>query len=82
MQTRLTLRLDAQLVKDAKRYARQAGKSLSQMVTEYFSALTLPEAAAGELTPAASRLKGSLAGTKVEMDDYRAYLEGKHGWKR
>ena len=52
------LRPDAQLVKDAKRHARQAGKSLSQMVTEYFSALTLPAAADGELTPAVSRLKG------------------------
>ena len=79
MQTRLTFRLDAQLVKDAERYARQTGKSLSQMVAEYFSALPSPEAAASELTPVVSRLKGSLAGTKAEMDDHRAYLEGKHG---
>lgn len=79
MQTRLTFRLDAQLVKDAKRHARQTGRSLSQMVAEYFSALPSPEAAASELTPVVSRLKGSLAGTKVEMDDHRAYLEGKHG---
>ena len=78
MQTKLTLRLDDQLVRDAERYARGAGKSLSQMVAEYFSALTSPEAARGELTPAVSRLKGALAGTKVDRDDYRAYLEGKH----
>ena len=79
VQTRLTLRLDAQLVKDARRYARQTDKSLSQMVAEYFSALPSPEAAASELTPVVSRLQGSLAGAKVEMDDHRAYLEGKHG---
>ena len=79
MQTRLTLRLDAQLVKDAKRYARQTGKSLSQVVTEYFSALPSLEAAPCELTPAVSRLKGVLAGTKLAVDDYRAHLEGKHG---
>lgn len=79
MQTKLTLRLDDQLVRDAERYARRAGKSLSQMVAEYFLALTSPGAAGGELTPTASRLKGALAGTKVEMDDYRVYLEGKHG---
>ena len=78
MQTKLTLRLDDQLVRDAKRYARWTGKSLSQMVAEYFSALTSPEAARGERTPAVSRLKGALAGTKVDRDDYRAYLEGKH----
>ena len=78
MQTKLTLRLDDQLVRDAERYARAAGKSLSQMVAEYFSALTSREAARGELTPTVSRLKGALAGTKVDRDDYRAYLEAKH----
>ena len=78
MQTKLTLRLDDQLVKDAKHYARQTGKSLSQMVAEYFSALTSPETTPGELTPTVSRLKGGLAGTNVDIDDYRAYLEGKH----
>ena len=78
MQTKLTLRLDDQLVKDAKHYARGAGKSLSQMVAEYFSAVTSHEAAPGELTPTVSMLKGTLAGTKVDRDDYRAYLEGRH----
>ena len=78
MQTKLTLRLDDRLVKDAKLYARQTGKSLSRMVAEYFSAVTSPEAVREELTPAVSRLKGVLAGTKVDIDDYRAYLEGKH----
>jgi len=33
---------------------------------------------ADELTPAVSRLKGALSETKVDRDDYRAYLEGKH----
>ena len=78
MQTKLTLRLDDRLVKDAKLYARRTGRSLSQMVAEYFSAVTSPRAAREELTPAVSRLKGVLAGTKVDIDDYRAYLEGKH----
>ena len=78
MQTKLTLRLDDQLVRDAKHYARQSGKSLSQMVAEYFSAITLPEAAPCKLTPAVSRLKGVLAETRVDTEDCRTYLEGKH----
>ena len=78
MQTKLTLRLDDRLVKDAKLYARRTGKSLSQMVAEYFSAVTPREAAREELTPAVSRLKGVLVETKVDIDDYPAYLEGKH----
>ena len=39
----------------------------------------LSETAASELPPVVSRLMGSLAGTKVDMDDHRAYLEGKYG---
>ena len=78
MQTKLTLRLDDRLIEDAKQHARQSGKSLSQMVAEYFRAITSPQAVAGELTPTVSRLKGALAETKVDRDDYRAYLEGKH----
>lgn len=78
MQTKLTLRLDDQLIADAKRYARQSHKSLSQMVAEYFLAITSPQTVADELTPTVSRLKGALAGAKVDRDDYRAYLEGKH----
>ena len=78
MQTKLTLRLDDRLVKEAKHYARHTGKSLSRMVAEYFSAVTSSPVAREELTPAVSRLKGVLADTKVDLDDYRAYLEGKH----
>ena len=78
MQTKLTLRLDDRLIEDAKQHARRSGKSLSQMVAEYFSAITSPPAVAGELTPTVSRLKGALAGRQVDRDDYRAYLEDKH----
>ena len=45
MQTKLTLRLDDRLIRDAKHHARQSGKSLSQMVAEYFSAVTSPDRA-------------------------------------
>lgn len=78
MQTKLTLRLDDQLIADAKQHARQSGKSLSQMVAEYFVAITSPQAVEDELTPTVSRLKGALAEAKVDRDDYRAYLEGKY----
>ncbi len=36
MQTKLTLRLEDHLIADAKRYSKQHGKSLSQLVTDYF----------------------------------------------
>ena len=51
---------------------------MSQMVTEYFSVVTSPEAAPSELSPTVSKLKGVLAETKVDVDDYRTYLEEKY----
>ena len=78
MHTKLTLRLDERLIRDAKHYARQSGKSLSQMVAEYFSAVTSPDAIREDLTPAVSRLKGALVGTNVDPEDYRKYLESKY----
>ena len=64
MQTKLTLRLDDQLVKDAKQHARQTGKSLSQMVTEYFSAVTSPEAAPFRADPYRFEAEGSSRGNE------------------
>lgn len=37
MQTKLTLRLDAELIKKAKIYARQKNTSVSKLVEKYFS---------------------------------------------
>ena len=40
MQTKLTLRLDDELIEEAKSYAARAGKSVSQIVADYFRLLT------------------------------------------
>ncbi|MGH8605739.1 MAG: DUF6364 family protein [Gammaproteobacteria bacterium] len=37
-QTKLTLRLDKELIEAAKRYAEISGNSLSQLVADYFPA--------------------------------------------
>ena len=36
MNTKLTLRLDENLIKSAKNYASSSGKSVSQLVADYF----------------------------------------------
>jgi predicted HicB family RNase H-like nuclease len=41
MQTKLTLRLEDQLIEQAKSYAAQAGKSVSQIVAEDRSRFTI-----------------------------------------
>jgi len=40
MKTRLTLQIDDKLIAQAKNYAKQNGKSLSQIVSDYFQFLT------------------------------------------
>ena len=79
MQTKLTLRLDDELINRAKSGAKKRGKSLSQMVAGYFSVLDAePEKEASEFTPLVQSLKGSLKGAKVTKKDYYKYLEEKY----
>ncbi len=78
MQTKLTLRLDEQLVKQAKAYAKASGKSVSQLVAEYFSLLSSSSQSASELTPAVHKLKGALKESQVDLRDYQKYLEEKY----
>lgn len=79
MSTKLTLQLDEELIERAKSYSKRTGKSVSQLVADYFE--MLPEGTAGKRsrsTPIVSSLRGLLRGTGVEEEDYRRYLEDKH----
>ncbi len=79
MQTKLTLRLDDELINRAKSYAKKSGKSVSQIVAGYFSLLDdKPEKETSEFTPIVRSLKGSLKGVKVGKKDYHKYLAEKH----
>jgi hypothetical protein len=77
MQTKLTLRLDDKLIKRAKAHAKRTGRSLSQLVGDYFSILGAQESRGEKLTPKVSRLKGVLRG-HTDTRTYRKYLEDKH----
>lgn len=79
MNTKLTLRLDERLIRRAKRYSRQRGKSVSQLVADFFRLIEGEEEMAGaEFTPRVSALVGSLRGVEVTEEEYRRHLEGKH----
>ena len=79
MQTKLTLRLDAALVRRAKAYARQSGKSVSSVVAGFFALLgRRGEQDEDELTPAVRSLVGALGTARVSKKDYHRYLEEKH----
>lgn len=79
MQTKLTLRLEEELIRRAKFFAKKTGKSISQMAADYFALLEKqPEKSDLPLTPFVRSLKGALRGTKVEIEDYHRYLEEKY----
>ncbi len=78
MGTKLTLRLDQQLIRRAKQHAKRSGKSLSQVVAEYFGMLQQGSQNPEPLPPTVKRLRGILAGEKASSDDYHDYLERKY----
>ena len=79
MDTKLTLRLDEVLIRRAKRYSAQSGKSVSRLVADYFALIDAVDSdAAGELTPRVRSLVGALAGAPNDEPDYGAHLSEKH----
>jgi hypothetical protein len=78
MQTKLTLRLEDQLIEQAKSYAAQAGKSVSQVVEDYFKLLTSQTVKVNSpSTPVTESLRGILGESPLDEKDYKKYLEGK-----
>jgi len=79
MNTKLTLRMDDSLIESAKHYSAQCGKSVSQIVADYFTIIKNEQLGDGhELTPAVRSLKGVLSNSDVGEVDYYKYLEEKH----
>jgi hypothetical protein len=79
MQTKLTLRLEDTLIQRAKFYAKSSGKSVSQIVADYFILLDKQiEMEEFEITPLVKSLKGLLRGANVDREDYSHYLEEKY----
>ena len=82
MNTKLTLTLEKEVIEVAKKYAKEKGHSLSELVENYFKLLTKDaKTEIIELSPKVKSLKGIL---KVDKDfDYQEILEEeiikKHG---
>ena len=79
MASKLTLRMDEELIEKAKQYAARTGTSVSRLVARYFSLLDGddPENVL-KTAPLTRRLFGLLKDTGVEPEDYRAHLEEKY----
>ena len=77
MKTKLTLRLDDKLIASAKRHSAESGKSVSQLVSDFFALLDAQDAEV-DITPRVRSLRGVLAGSGLDESDYRRHLEEKY----
>ncbi len=79
---KLTLQMDEALIEEAKEIARQSGKSLSQLVADYFRELSVASrphtSPRTGLPPIVKSLSGVLRGHGVDEADYRRDLREKY----
>jgi len=73
---KLTLSIDAETVKKAKRYVAAHGTSLSRLLTQYLA--SLPDDDQLPLTPKVKRIAGVLP-VQTDIDEYKSHLHGKFG---
>jgi hypothetical protein len=81
METKLTLKLEKDIIDSAKAYAQKENKSLSHLVEEYFKGLIMPDDEnAKKITPLVKELSGILRGKDIKngKKDYIDYLESKY----
>jgi len=79
MNTKLTLRLDDQLIESAKEHSAKTGKSVSKIVSDLFVIIKNEKLKEnGPITPAVQSLKGLLKDSEFAENDYKNYLEEKH----
>ncbi len=79
MKTKLTLRLNEDLIKNAKEYSAKSGKPVSRIVADLFKVIRNEKLKRDyDLTPAVKSLKGILRGKKIDEPDYKRHLEEKY----
>ncbi|WP_242202543.1 DUF6364 family protein [Aestuariivivens insulae] len=81
MNTKLTLTIEKEIIERAKQYAKEKGRSLSDIIENYLKLLTKEESTEHKntLNPIVKSLKGSFK-TSIEID-YKEELEKRLGEK-
>ena len=80
MQTKLTLRIESDIISDAKEMAQRQGKSISRVFSDYITSVTSKEKRRSKKfkSPMSESLRGSLKGLGAQKTDYVGYLEEKY----
>ncbi len=77
--SKLTLSVDAAVIRRAKRYAAKRSTSISALVEQYLNLLSRPEGAEPPtLSPNLARLRDEWRGVPVDEGDYYRHLERKY----
>ena len=75
MNTKLTLRLDDHLIKSAKKYSTQSGKSVSRIVSDFFVIIKNEKLKkSSPVTPTVQSLRGILKDAGFSEKDYKSHL--------
>jgi len=78
MQTKLTLRLDEDLIAGAKAFAQRSGRSVSQIVADYFALLDAELTEVDDVgTPIVGSIRGALRDAEVDARTVRQELLGR-----
>ena len=78
MNTKLTLRMDEEVVQKAKMEAKRRGKSVSRMLAEFIESIGSEPYSKKILPPTTASLIGILKGQEISEDDYKAHLREKY----
>ena len=78
MNSKLTLRMDDGLIALAKAEAAQRGKSVSQMVGEFFDLLGHTKIPVQKLPPVTSSIRGILEDSSFSEESYKKHLQEKY----
>lgn len=80
MATKLTLTVEKSVIEKAKYYAKQTGRSLSEIIENYLESITSEEKSKTELSPKLRKILGAVQLPKDfdKKQALRGYLEQKH----
>jgi hypothetical protein len=80
MTTKLTLTVEKSIIEKAKLYARQTGRSLSELIENYLENLIQENRDKEELSPRLKKIVGSVKLPKGfdEKKELQSYYEKKH----
>ena len=78
MNTKLTLRMDENIIRKAKIEAKRRGKSVSRLVAEFIESIGLEQISEKNIPPTTASLVGILKGKEISEEDYKKHLREKY----